>query len=73
MSSNLSEKSYQKDIYTYLESTGYRRRSTKNYNVHTCLDMELVLEFIQTTQKASWKKFERVNKENKRKRNRKKY
>ncbi len=63
MNSNVSEKSYQRDIYSYLESTGYRRRSTANYNVNKCLDMELVLEFIQTTQKASWKKFERVYKE----------
>ena len=42
MSTDTSEKAYQKDIYTYLESTGYVKRTTKDYEVNTCVDMELV-------------------------------
>ena len=63
MTTNTTEKAYQKDIYTYLESTGYIKRTTKNYEVNTCLDMELVLKFIQSTQPKAWKKFEKVFKE----------
>lgn len=64
MSTDTSEKAYQKDIYTYLESTGYVKRTTKDYEVNTCLDIELVLRFIQSTQPKAWKNFENVFKEN---------
>ena len=40
MSTDTSEKAFQRDIYTYLESTGYVKRTTKDYNVATCLDVE---------------------------------
>ena len=63
MTTNTTEKAYQKDIYTYLESTGYIKRTTKNYEINTCLDMELVLKFIQSTQPKAWKTFENVFKE----------
>ena len=63
MTTDTSEKVYQKDIYTYLESTGYVKRTTKDYNIVTCLDIELVLNFIQFTQPKGWKKFEKVYKE----------
>ena len=64
MSTDTSEKGFQKDFYTYLESTGYIKRTTKDYNVKTCLDVELVLNFIQTTQPKAWKKFTKHNKGN---------
>ena len=64
MSTDTSEKGFQKDFYTYLESTGYEKRTTANYDVGSCLDVELVLKFIQTTQPKAWNKFARHNKNN---------
>lgn len=64
MSTDTSEKSYQKDIWTYLESTGYEKRINKNYSVETGLDIELVLKFIKSTQKKEWNKFKKVHTEN---------
>lgn len=64
MSTDTSEKGFQKDIINYLTSTGYEKRTTKNYNVAFCLDVELVLKFIQSTQPNAWKKFAKVHKSN---------
>lgn len=64
MSTDTSEKGFQKDIINYLTSTGYEKRTTKNYNVSSCLDVELVLKFINTTQPKEWKKFSRIHKSN---------
>ena len=61
MSTDTSEKSYQKDIHTYLVSTGYVKRTTADYNVNTCLDMELVFKFIQSTQPKAWNKFKKAH------------
>ena len=61
MSTDTSEKSYQKDICTYLMSTGYVKRTTADYNVKTCLDMELVFKFIESTQPKAWKKFQKAH------------
>ena len=63
MITDTSEKGYQKDICTYLESTGYVKRTTKNYQVNTCLDIELVLKFIQSTQPKAWEKFVNIFKD----------
>jgi len=35
---------------------GYRSRPNSSYNKELCMDTELVLEFIQTTQKENWNK-----------------
>ena len=64
MSTDTSEKGFQKDIINYLTSTGYEKRTTKNYDVSSCLDVELVLKFINTTQPKEWKKFARIHKSN---------
>ena len=64
MSTDTSEKGFQKDIINYLTSTGYEKRTTKNYNVSSCLDIELVLKFIHTTQPKEWKKFAKIHKSN---------
>lgn len=64
MSTDTSEKGFQKDFYTYLESRGFKKRSTKDYDVGSCLDVELVLKFIQTTQPKAWSKFSKHNKSN---------
>jgi len=75
MSSDTKERAYQQDIVDYLSSTGYVDRTiyndgkvelyskNSNYNKGTCLDVELVLKFVQETQPNAWKKFERVYKE----------
>lgn len=64
MSTDTSEKGFQKDIINYLTSTGYEKRTTNNYNVVSCLDVELVLKFIHSTQHNAWKKFSRIHKTN---------
>ena len=43
MSSDTSEKGFQNDIIAYLTSTGYVKRTTNDYDVVSCLDIELVL------------------------------
>lgn len=63
MNADISEKSFQKDIINYLTSTGYIKRVTKDYHTYTCLDIELVLNFIKTTQKKAWDKFYRIHKD----------
>ena len=60
MSTDTSEKGFQKDIINYLTSTGYEKRTSNDYNVVSCLDVELVLKFIHTTQHNAWKKFARI-------------
>lgn len=60
MSSDTSEKGFQKDIIAYLTSTGYVKRTTNDYNVVSCLDVELVLKFIHETQPKAWNKFAKV-------------
>lgn len=64
MSTDTSEKTFQNDIINYLNSTGYVKRTTKDYDVTTCLDVELVLRFVQSTQPKAWKKFSKVHKDN---------
>lgn len=64
MSTDTSEKGFQKDIINYLTSTGYEKRTTNDYNVVSCLDVELVLRFVHATQPKAWKKFARINKTN---------
>lgn len=60
MTTNTTEKQFQKDIINHLESTGYIHRSTLNYEKATCLDPELTLKFILKTQPREWEKFKRV-------------
>ena len=62
MSTDTSEKGFQRDIINYLTSTGYVKRTTKDYDVGSCLDVELVLKFIKTTQPKAWNKFAKHNK-----------
>ena len=64
MSTDTREKAFQEDILNYLESTGYIRRSTKDYNIYSFLDIELVLKFIKSTQPEAWKTFAKHNGEN---------
>ncbi len=60
MSTDTSEKAFQNDIIAHLVSTGYVKRGNSNYNKASCLDVELVLKFIQSTQERTWKRFQRV-------------
>ena len=63
MTTDTSEKQFQKDIIAHLTSTGYIERTTQNYNVSSCIDPELTLKFIQDTQETEWKKFQRLYKD----------
>ncbi len=61
MNADISEKRFQEDIINHLESTGYRRRNShKYYEKATCLDPEMVLNFIWSTQPKEWKKWQGV-------------
>lgn len=61
MTTDTSEKRFQKDIINHLESTGYiHRNSIRHFEKTTCLDPELTLKFIMDTQPREWKKFKRV-------------
>jgi type I restriction enzyme R subunit len=60
MTTDTSEKAFQKDIIAHLVSTGYHQRGNENYNKASCLDPELTLEFIIDTQEKEWKKFQMV-------------
>ena len=59
MTTNTSEKAYQNDICTYLMSTGYEKRTSSDYNKDTCLDNEMVLKFIISTQPEVWERFKK--------------
>ena len=63
MTTDTSEKAFQKDIIAHLTSTGYHERNKDKYNKNACIDPELTLKFIQETQEREWKKFQRIYKE----------
>ena len=63
MTTNTTEKAFQNDIINHLESTGYAKRDTANYNKSRCLDPELTLKFVMDTQPKEWQKFVRIYKE----------
>lgn len=58
MKTNTTEKDFQNQIIEHLANTGYSTRNTKQYDKTTCLDVELVLNFIKATQPKLWKRFE---------------
>ena len=65
MSTDTSEKVFQEDICEYLENSGYvRRNSNSDYDVNSCLDEELVIRFIESTQPNNWNTFKKAHKEN---------
>ena len=54
---NTKESGFEEFIEQQLVSLHkYRSRPSSSYNKDLCMDTELVLEFIQTTQKDSWNK-----------------
>lgn len=59
MPTNLRESGFEEHIEKYLidEKKGaYRRRTPMDYNKEHCMDIPLLLEFLQTTQAKEWKK-----------------
>ncbi|MBN2251618.1 MAG: type I restriction endonuclease subunit R [Candidatus Altiarchaeota archaeon] len=60
MTTDTSEKAFQNDIIAHLVCTGYHRRGSHNFNRASCLDPELVLKFVSSSQEREWKKFQRV-------------
>ena len=63
MKTNTTEKDFQKQIIEHLANTGYAVRNIKQYDKAACLDIELVLNFIKTTQPKPWKRFEDLYKD----------
>jgi type I restriction enzyme, R subunit len=55
-----SEKAFQNEIINHLISSGYHKRGVLNYNKASCLDVEIVLKFIQETQLKDWNKYKKV-------------
>jgi type I restriction enzyme, R subunit len=54
---NTKESGFEEFIEQELSSNnGYRVRQASSYNKELCMDTELVLEFIQTTQNDKWQK-----------------
>lgn len=51
-----SEKSFEAHIETVLTASGYRKREPKNYNAESCMDEEILFEFIYATQPKEWEK-----------------
>lgn len=51
-----SEKSFEAHIETVLTASGYRTREPKDYNVESCMDEEMLFEFIYATQPKEWEK-----------------
>src|SRR3989339_1663427 len=51
-----SEKSFEAHIEEGLVASGYRKREPKNYNPESCLDEDMLFEFIYATQPKEWEK-----------------
>ncbi len=51
-----SEKSFEAHIEAVLTASGYRKREAKKYNAESCMDEEMVFEFIYATQPKEWEK-----------------
>ena len=51
-----SEKSFEAHIETVLTASGYRPREPKDYNAESCMDEEMLFEFIYATQPKEWEK-----------------
>ncbi|HLD26431.1 MAG TPA: hypothetical protein VJB63_00515 [Patescibacteria group bacterium] len=51
-----SEESFEAHIETVLTASGYRTREPKNYNAESCMDEEMLFEFIYATQPKEWEK-----------------
>jgi len=51
-----SEKSFELHIEQVLTDSGYRKRNPEHYNTASCLDEEMLFEFIFATQPKEWEK-----------------
>src|SRR3990167_7893885 len=51
-----SEKSFEAHIEEVLAASSYRKREPKNYNPESCLDEDMLFEFIYATQPKEWEK-----------------
>ncbi|MCL2115040.1 MAG: type I restriction endonuclease [Methanobrevibacter sp.] len=64
MTTNTSEKNFQKEIINHFASTSYLKRDSTNFSKDIAIDIELTLKFIKTTQKNEWNKFKKIYKDN---------
>src|SRR5690348_291818 len=51
-----SEKSFESHIETVLVNSGYRKRDPKFFNAESCIDEDMLFEFIYATQPKEWEK-----------------
>lgn len=51
-----SEKSFETHIEKVLTASGYRKREPKDYNAESCMDEDMLFEFIYATQSKEWEK-----------------
>lgn len=51
-----SEKSFEAHIEEVLVNSGYRKRAPENYSPESCLDEDMLFEFIYATQPKEWEK-----------------
>ena len=54
---NTTEKDFQKQILEHFWNTWYEIRKTNSFDKETCLDTELVLNFVKSSQKRMWEKY----------------
>lgn len=58
--SDIREKPFEDTIYDYLKNSWlYEERFSNNLNLEFALDLELLKDFIQTTQPSTWSKLEK--------------
>ena len=54
MTSKTNELDFEEYIVDYLTDNDYVERFNENYSISTCLDIELLISFIKTTQTNKW-------------------
>ncbi len=54
---NTTEKDFQKQILEHFGNTWYKIRKTSLFNKDVCLDIEIVLEFIKSSQSKLWNRY----------------
>lgn len=57
MLSNTTERDFQRQILEHFENTWYTIRKTSSFEKNVCLDVELVLNFIKSSQTKLWDRF----------------
>ena len=57
ITTDTTERDFQRQIIEHLENTWYRVRKTQSFDKISCLDIELLLGFIKNSQSKLWERF----------------